>query len=234
MAVDEAIVLVGGLGTRLRAVVSDVPKPLAPVAGRPFLAWMLDHLAAEGMRHVILATGFMADKVEELVGRHWAGMTVDYSPEEQPLGTGGAVRRATSLLREGGGAHIVNGDTFLRYSPQALEAATHRVGATVGVALAHVPDVGRYGAVEFDAGRVSSFREKGRHGPGHINAGCYFMTADALAALPDRENFSLEADVLAPLAMQGGIAAFDYAEQFIDIGVPEDYLRAQALFGAGQ
>lgn len=233
MAVDEAIVLVGGLGTRLRTVVSDVPKPLAPVAGRPFLAWMLDHLAEQGMRHVILATGFMAGKVEQLVGRHWSGMTVDYSPEEHPLGTGGAVRRAASLLHDGG-THVVNGDTFLRYSPQALEAATRRVGATMGVALAHVPDVGRYGAVEFDAGRVSSFREKGKDGPGHINAGCYFMAADALAALPDRENFSLEADVLVPLAMQGGLAAFEQAEQFIDIGVPEDYLRAQALFGAAR
>ena len=232
MAVDEAIVLVGGLGTRLRTVVSDVPKPLAPVAGRPFLAWMLDRLAAEGMRHVILATGFMAEKVEQLVGRHWDGMTVDYSPEEHPLGTGGAVRRAAGLLQDGG-AHIVNGDTFLRYSPQALEAATRHVGANVGVSLAHVPDVGRYGAVEFDAGRVSAFREKGRHGPGYINAGCYFMTADALAALPERESFSLEVDVLAPLAMQGAIAAFEHAEQFIDIGVPEDYLRAQVLFGAG-
>lgn len=233
MAVEEVIVLVGGLGTRLRTLVSDVPKPLAPVAGRPFLAWMLDRLAAEGMRHVILATGFMANKVEQLVGRQWAGMTVDYSCEEAPLGTGGAVRRATGLL-EHSGVHIVNGDTYLRYSPHALETATRRVGATMGVVLTHVPDVGRYGAVEFGAGRVSAFREKGRHGPGHINAGCYFMTADALAALPERENFSLELDVLAPLAMQGGIAAFELADQFIDIGVPEDYLRAQAMFGAAR
>ena len=231
MAVDAAIVLVGGLGTRLRAVVSDVPKPLAPVAGRPFLAWMLDRLAAEGMRHVILATGFMADTVEQLVGRHWAGMTVDYSPEEHPLGTGGAVRRAAGLLQSGG-VHIINGDTFLRYSPQALEAATREIGATVGVALAQVPDTGRYGAVEIGAGRIRSFREKGQHGPGYINAGCYFMTADALAALPERERFSLEVDVLAPLVGQGAIAAFEHTEQFIDIGVPEDYLRAQALFGA--
>ena len=113
MPTEEAIVLVGGLGTRLRAVVGDVPKPLAPVAGRVFLAWVLDHLAGQGMRRVLLATGHMADQVEAVIGHRWSGMEIAYSVEDQPLGTGGAVRLAAARLM-GGAAHVLNGDTFLR------------------------------------------------------------------------------------------------------------------------
>ena len=98
MATDEAIVLVGGLGTRLRAVVSDVPKPLAPVAGRPFLTWLLDHLAENDVRHVVLAAGYLAERVIDSIGREWRGMQVDYSVEATPLGTGGAVRQACEVM----------------------------------------------------------------------------------------------------------------------------------------
>lgn len=229
MAVEEAIVLVGGLGSRLRALVSDVPKPLAPVAGRPFVAWMLDELAACGTRRAILATGYMAERVETIIGRSWNGMDVDYSVEERPLGTGGAVRKAATLLY-GDGVHVINGDTFLRYLPDALEDSTRRAGTAFGIALAHVSDVSRYGAVEVRDGEVVAFREKGLHGPGMINAGCYFLSDEALRSLPAAECFSLESDVLAPRAGHG-IAVLERTADFIDIGVPEDYLRAQALFG---
>lgn len=231
MAADQAIVLAGGFGTRLRTVVADLPKPLAPVAGRPFLAWLLDALAEGGLRRVVLATGFMADAVESFAGRRWNGMAVAYSREDAPLGTGGAVRRAARQL-DRGGAHVVNGDTFLRYAPAALEAATEAAGVDAGVALAHVDDVSRYGAVEVAEGRVHRFREKGGAGPGLVNAGCYFLSPRALAGLPAKECFSLEHEVLEPMAARGQLAAFDRTAGFIDIGVPEDYHRAQGLFGA--
>ena len=229
MPAEEAIVLVGGLGTRLRAVVSDVPKPLAPVAGRPFLAWVLDQLAAGGIRRALLATGHMAATVEAAVGRQWSGMEVAYSVEDEPLGTGGAVRMAAARLL-GDAVHVLNGDTFLRYSPHALDRATRAAGTIAGVALAEVGDVSRYGAVEVAHGKVSAFHEKSGRGPGLINAGSYFLTAAALDALPAQAAFSLETGFLHPQAAAGGLAAFTATSGFIDIGVPEDYARAQELF----
>lgn len=226
---DEAIILAGGFGTRLRTVVSDVPKPLAPVAGRPFLTWILDQLSASGIRRCVLATGYMAETVEAVIGHKWQSMEVVYSVEPEPLGTGGAIRLAAHLLN-GNGAHVLNGDTWLRYSPQALEKVTRDVGAEMGVALAQVPDVARYGAVKINGARVSSFLEKGQMGHGYINAGCYFLSAMALESLPKEAAFSFEHRVLQAMAQAGQIAAYTQTAEFIDIGVPEDFLRAQEMF----
>ncbi len=230
MAAEEAIVLVGGLGTRLRAVVSDVPKPLAPVAGRPFLAWVLDHYAACGLRRVILATGYRSGQVEAAIGRRWQDMEIAYSVEDAPLGTGGAIARALGGV-QGDGVHLANGDTFLRYGPAALESATRTAGCALGIALAAVTDVGRYGAVEVENGRVVGFREKHGMGPGLINAGSYFLAAEAFCRLPRAEGaWSFEEQVLRPWSEAAQVAAFDRTADFIDIGVPEDYRRAQRLF----
>jgi D-glycero-alpha-D-manno-heptose 1-phosphate guanylyltransferase len=231
MNCDEAIVLVGGLGTRLRGVVSDVPKPLAPVAGRPFLAWVLDHLADNRIRRVVLAAGYMAEKIQQCAGNEWQGMAVDYSIEEKALGTGGAIAQARDRLR-GDSAHILNGDTFLRYRLASLEDATRTAGARIGVALASVDDVSRYGAVEQRDGMISRFLEKGRSGQGLINAGSYFLGDQALRELPTARAFSFESDVLTPMTAAGQVVGYTATEGFIDIGVPEDYLRAQTLFGA--
>ena len=231
MPAEEAIVLVGGLGTRLRAVVSDVPKPLAPVAGRPFLAWLLDRFAAAGLRRAILATGYRSDMVEQAIGRRWQGMEIDYSRENAPLGTGGAIACAAAMI-QGDGAHIANGDTYLRYDPSALEAATRAAGCQMGVALARVDEIGRYGAVRVEAGRVVGFVEKGGTGPGLINAGSYFLAAEGLRRLPrDAAAWSFEERVLVPWSAAGEVAGFDATSDFIDIGVPEDYARAQSALG---
>lgn len=230
MPADEAILLVGGRGTRLKSVVSDVPKPLAPVAGRPFLAWVLDHLAESGIRRCILATGYLSSMVESCIGRRWQQMKVRYSVEEHALGTGGAVALASRQV-QGDGVHVLNGDTFLRYSPMALETVTRLTGAPIGVALARVDDVGRYGAVSVDGGRVLAFREKGDNGPGLVNAGSYFFSSAALDQLASLAPSSLENDVLVPHAAVGSIAAFTETSDFIDIGVPDDYARAQFIFG---
>lgn len=226
---EEAIVLVGGLGTRLRGIVDAVPKPLAPVAGRPFLAWVLDMLAEGGVRRTILAAGHMADVVQATIGTRWGAMDIATVVEPFPLGTGGAVRFAAQALR-GDSALVLNGDTFLRHDPCAFARGTRDAGAMLGLALAHVPDVARYGAVHVRDGRVAAFREKGEAGPGCINAGCYFLTGRALAALPDQASFSLERDVLPGLARSGEIFAYDATRDFIDIGVPDDYARAQHWF----
>ena len=230
MPAEEAIVLVGGLGTRLRAVVSDVPKPLAPVAGRPFLAWLLDAYADAGLRRVILATGYLSASIEQAIGRGWKGMEIAYSREESALGTGGAIAQALAQV-QGDGVHLANGDTFLRYAPAGLEAATPAAACGLGIALASVADVGRYGAVEAAGGRVTGFREKGGGGPGLINAGSYYLAGQAFDRLPaETAAWSFEERVLVPWSARGEVAAFGQTSDFIDIGVPDDYERAQALF----
>lgn len=228
MSCDEAIVLVGGLGTRLRPLVSEVPKPLAPVAGRPFLAWLLQRLAAHGIRRVVLAAGYRAEQVREVFGSRWNGLDVAYSVEDAPLGTGGAIALALRL-RTGEAVHVLNGDTFLAYDPRALEAATRASGRALGMALARVADVARYGAVTLDGARVAGFREKGEAGPGHINAGSYFLDAAAIARMPAAGAFSFEQTVLAAEVAAGQVQGFTATAGFIDIGVPEDYLRAQTV-----
>jgi len=161
MYAEEAIVLAGGFGTRLRSVVNDVPKPMASVAGRPFLAWVLDFLAIQGLRRVVLATGYMADHVQDAIGEHWQGMNIAYSVEREPLGTGGALKLAAAQLH-GDAAHVLNGDTFLRYSLSGLEDAANAACTPIAVALARVPDVARYGsvAVSFITGASRPFMRR--------------------------------------------------------------------------
>jgi D-glycero-alpha-D-manno-heptose 1-phosphate guanylyltransferase len=231
MSAADVIVLAGGFGTRLRSVVPDLPKPLAPVAGRPFLAYVLDRYAAAGMRRAILATGFRSEAIEQAIGSNWKGMEILISREQSPLGTGGAIRQAGRLVG-GDGAHVANGDTFLRFDAGALEAATRSAGTPMGVALVAVDDVRRHGTAKVSGGRVVGFTEKGGSGPGLINAGSYFLTADGFAQLPAEESFSFEEKVLTPWAAAGKVTAYEGVESFIDIGVPQDYARAQHLLAA--
>lgn len=228
MSVGEVVILVGGLGTRLRSEVPDLPKPLAPVAGRPFLAHLLDRFAAAGLRRAILATGYRGGMIQDAIGTRWQDMDIVYSLETERLGTGGALKQALQFL-QGDAAHVVNGDTWLDYDPRALERATRERGAAIGMALAHVDDLSRFGSVAVEDGIVKRFVEKGAQGAGWINAGAYCFLADGLAALPQPAAFSLEEDVLVPMATAGRVAAFRDTGAFVDIGVPEDYRRAQAL-----
>lgn len=228
MSVGEVVILVGGLGTRLRSEVPDLPKPLAPVAGRPFLAHLLDRFAAAGLRRAILATGYRGGMIEDAIGTRWRDMDIVHSLETERLGTGGALKQALQYL-QGDAAHVVNGDTWLDYDPRALERATRERGAAIGMALAHVDDLARFGSVAVEDGIVQRFVEKGAQGAGWINAGAYCFLADGLAALPSSTAFSLEEDVLVPMAAAGRVAAFRDTGVFVDIGVPEDYRRAQHL-----
>lgn len=226
---DEAIILAGGFGTRLRVVVDAVPKPLAPVAGRPFLAWMLDALAAQGLSRVVLATGYRGDQVEATLGSTWRGMVLAYSREPAPLGTGGALARALSAI-EGDALFALNGDTWLELDYAAFAHAAESADAALGVALARVPDVGRYGAVRMDGERIVGFEEKGGAGAGYINAGVYWLRREVLADFESGRAFSFEREVLEPTVSRAPVAGFTATEGFIDIGVPEDYQRAQAQF----
>lgn len=221
----EAIVLAGGFGTRLRQLVADVPKPMAPIAGRPFLEILLGSLARKGFRRVILSLGFMAEKVSGHFGPHFAGMDLVYVVEDQPLGTGGGVRLA---MEQAVADHVFvfNGDTFLDLEVDQVERqwAARQRPLIVG---REVPDTARYGRLLAVEGVATGFTERGVVGPGLINAGCYVLRRGQLAAFPVGTAFSLEADYLARAVAAQEFDVFVTRGQFIDIGVPEDFLRAQ-------
>lgn len=227
----QAIVLAGGLGTRLRGVVPDLPKPMAPVAGRPFLAWVLDGLAAAGFERVVLAVGYRHEAIRGHFGADHRGLPLRYSVEDRPLGTGGAIRLAAEGLAAGR-FFVLNGDTFLDLDHRAMAAAHAAAYERMSLAVCRVPDAGRYGALEITDGHVSGFHEKGRRGPGLINAGTYLLEPEVLQLIPRGEPHSFEQQLLVPGVHALRPAAFEAQGLFIDIGVPEDYARAQPLFAA--
>lgn len=221
----EAIILAGGFGTRLRTVVSDVPKPMAPVAGRPFLSYLLDELSRQGYRHVVLATGYLHEKVEACYGREYGGIAIDYAQETSPLGTGGAIVNGLQQCTEER-VTVLNGDTLFHVDHTPLLESDH-AGCRLALLLRQVPDAGRYGAVVTDgAGLVTAFREKDPcAGAGLINAGIYRMHRSMLDGHPAGQPFSFEKEVLQPL--REPVRAYALDGYFIDIGVPDDYRRAQ-------
>jgi D-glycero-alpha-D-manno-heptose 1-phosphate guanylyltransferase len=221
----EAIVLAGGFGTRLRAVVPDLPKPMAPVAGRPFLEILLTSLAAKGFERVVLSLGFLADTVVRHFGSSYAGMELEYEIETTPLGTGGAIRAALERCRAPA-VCVLNGDTYLDLEADALWSLWEQRGEPVIVAR-HVDDTARYGRLRVDDGRVRRFAEKGEAGPGLINAGCYLVPRALLDGFAVGQAFSFETEFLAQAVAQRDISVFVSEGHFIDIGIPEDYARAQ-------
>lgn len=224
----EAVILAGGLGTRLRAVVRDVPKPLAPVAGRPFLHWLIEGLARQGIRRAVLATGYMAEVIHAACGEAHAGVTLVHAREAAPLGTGGALWAALGHVA-GARAFVLNGDTWLGLDLAALAAEAPE--ADLVLAVRPVPDRARYGSVVVRGNAVLGMEEKGPSGPGLVNAGTYLVRRDLPARRPVAGAFSLEAEVLArPEGLD--LRAHRTEAPFLDIGTPEDYARAQTLIPA--
>lgn len=221
----EAIVLAGGLGTRLASVVSEVPKPMALVAGKPFLAYLLDNLKAQGVTHVILAVCHLKEHIMEYFGNEYRGMALDYSVEDTPLGTGGAIRKALELCREER-AFVCNGDSFFDVDLHTLRAYATTHEFQIVIVLKPLTNFSRYGTVETgDQGMVLSFREKQPCAQGKINGGIYDIKRDALMDYPVR--FSMEQDCFPQLLKNGQVGSVDSEGYFIDIGIPEDYARVQ-------
>lgn len=226
----DTIILAGGVGSRLRSVVSDRPKCLAEINGRPFLSYLLDQLGAAEVRDVILSTGYRADQVEAAFGNQHGPITLRYSREETPLGTGGGVRRALSLC-----CHdhvlVINGDSFLDLDWRDFFGWFDPARMQVGMALAWLEDCRRFGQVVIgDAGEVTEFREKNENAPpGWINAGIYLINKSLLAGFPAPEAFSLERDFF-PAQLGRGFYAKGYRCRFIDIGTPETYRAAEEFF----
>lgn len=225
----EAIVLAGGFGTRLAHVVPDVCKPMAPVAGRPFLRFIMDQLAAAGFDRAVVADGYRREQIEGFFGSAYRGMAVEYSPEDTPLFTGGAVKRALGRCQSDW-VFVLNGDTWLDFDFAALEAVVSDApkDASAVIAVKRMHDFERYGTVDVDAdGTLTAFHEKRPCEEGLINAGVYLLRRDALDDMP--EKFSLESDFFERVVGGGSLRAVECAGGFIDIGVPGDYELAQTM-----
>jgi D-glycero-alpha-D-manno-heptose 1-phosphate guanylyltransferase len=221
----EAVILAGGLGTRLRAVVPDLPKPMAPVGARPFLEIILTNLAQKGFGRVVLSLGHLAEKVVTYFGDSFANMSLVYEIETNPLGTGGALRRALTRC-ESDHMFVFNGDTFLDLEISKLEARWQANHLPIIVGK-NVVDTTRFGRLETVAKRVVGFKDRNTSGAGLVNAGCYVVPAHLLDGFELNQAFSFETDFLGPAVRSQRFDLFITNGLFIDIGVPEDYRRAQ-------
>ncbi len=225
----EAIILAGGLGTRLKQEVPDLPKPMAPIAGKPFLEYLLVDMAAKGFTKIIISVGYLANKIIDYFGDKFLGLDLVYVVEQSPLGTGGGIRKGLLQCAEDY-IFIFNGDTYIELDALKVKQRWQQVNCPIMV-VRQVPDTRRYGRIEVDAkGYVSSFSEKGIMGEGLINAGCYVLPRNALDSFTENKPFSLELDYLSKSVGTMKISTFVSHGYFIDIGVPEDYKRAQIQF----
>ena len=228
MTLPQLVILAGGLGTRLRGVVDDRPKPMALVHGRPFLERLLAAFRAQGFTRALICAGYKAEMIQAHFGDGAAlGMALTYSiePEGALLGTAGALRHAAASLEPV--FMLVNGDTYLDADLSAF-AARHTVGSGVTVGLIRVPDAGRYGAVELAAdGAITRFAEKSSAAEGLINAGIYVIDRAVLDAFPARLPLSLERDVFPSLAGQGRLRGVILDGTMVDIGTPDSYAAFQ-------
>jgi D-glycero-alpha-D-manno-heptose 1-phosphate guanylyltransferase len=226
------VVLAGGLGTRLRAVVDDQPKVLAEVSGRPFLSYVLDQFNAEGIKRVILCIGYLGEQIREQFGISYRDVELVYSQETELLGTAGALRLALPLL-ETEIACVMNGDSYCDLDLADFWAWHGQKHESVSLALVSVADTSRYGAVEVAGDdRIVRFAEKDPVGrAGWINAGVYLLPYQLIQEIPENEPVSLERDILTRWIGRG-MCGYRVETRFIDIGTPSSYRRAEQFFSS--
>lgn len=220
----EAIVLAGGLGTRLRSVVSDLPKPMAPIGDKPFLEYILKYLQKNGITRVILSVGYKWETIKEYFGYKWENIELVYSVEDEPLGTGGAIKKAMKQLKTGH-VYIINGDTFFDVDLKSLVLEDN--GKLI-LSLKHMINFDRYGCVESDDNNlVKAFTEKGYRESGNINGGIYLASKNIFDNFDLDEKFSFE-EFMQVNFEELKISVKVFEKYFIDIGIPEDYQKAQS------
>ena len=232
--IKEAIILAGGFGTRLREVVKDVPKPLAPVNHKPFLDYSLRYLSHFEIERVVFSLGYLAEKVITQYGDHFNTMELVYKVESEPLGTGGGIRLAMQECHSED-VLVLNGDTFFDVDLHSFYNKHSDSFADASLALRKVEKAGRYGTLqlgEFD--RICAFKEKQpENSPGLINAGVYLLNREIYTEeTPSEKNFSIEKDFFEKKHSKLNLFGFTYDDYFIDIGIPEDYNKAQHDFKA--
>ncbi|MCX6199112.1 MAG: nucleotidyltransferase family protein [Bacteroidetes bacterium] len=218
------IVLAGGLGTRLRGVINDLPKPMAMINGNPFLHYVFVYLARQKIKKVILSVGYRANVIESYFGDNYLDIEIVYSREDEPLGTGGGIKKAFELVDDF--AFVLNGDTFFDVDLNALHKFHLQNVADISLALKPMKSFDRYGTVQLRENRIINFVEKKFLAEGLINGGVYFFGKNIFENI-DQEKFSFEKEVLEKLVSQKKLCGKIYNDYFIDIGIPEDYAKAQ-------
>lgn len=223
----EAIVLAGGFGTRLKTLVNDIPKPMADIDGKPFLEYLLNWLAGNGVKHIILAVGYKAETIENHFGNEYMEMRLSYSSENEPLGTGGAIKKALNKLNnKNNSAFIVNGDTFFDVDLSKFYDFHKKNNSQFSIVVKKMFDFDRYGSVEIEDNKISKFKEKSFREEGFINGGIYLMNLSCLQLMPEQEKFSFENSFMEKYVDELSFGAFESDGYFIDIGIPEDYKKA--------
>lgn len=226
---NECIVLAGGLGTRLRSVVADKPKCMAPLGEHPFLYYLLQYLHKQGITHAVLSLGYLSEQVIDWCNSMDLPLRVSFTVEPEPLGTGGGILHALPAL-EGKEVFIVNGDTYFDVNLSTFYQFHAALQSPLSLALKPMQQFDRYGSIELDAQqRISAFHEKQFRTEGLINGGIYLTTPDFLNSLSLPEKFSFEKEVLEPGAAAGSLYGFISDTYFIDIGIPEDYEAAKKV-----
>lgn len=227
----EAIILAGGLGTRLGELTSHTPKPMLQVNGRPFVSYVMDYLIESKVDCIIFAVSYLSNHFIDFFGESYKGVPIKFSIENEPLGTGGAIKKAAEMC-QGNTALVVNGDTFCFLDIQKMYAEHQQNNATISIGTSQVVDTSRYGSVISDEnGFVSSFTEKGStSGPGYINCGTYLINKDSIKFSNFPARFSFEKEILEGREnLQLKINTFPTSAAFLDIGIPSDFERSKSF-----
>lgn len=227
MPIEEAIILAGGLGTRLRSVVPDLPKCMAPVDGKPFLTFVINHLRRHGIKHFIFSLGYKSEAIVEFLEKDFPTLFFKTSIEEEPLGTGGAIKKACGLAKDNC-LLIANGDTLFKIDVELLAGIHTLSGAACSLSLKPMKNFDRYGVVEIDNREIiQSFKEKQFYESGFINGGVYALHKYKFLQEDLPEKFSFEKDYLEKYYKKRRMFGVVQDQYFIDIGIPEDFARAQ-------
>ena len=235
LKIKPILMLAGGFGSRLKSVVSDVPKPLSPVCGRPFIIHLIENLIYQGAREMVILLHYRADLIKAVVSEYIESsckpiVSVTFLVEELPLGTGGSISNAVRSLNINGSFLVINSDTWLSNGLKDINTSTPN-----SITAIEVADCSRYGSMIIEGKKIKRFVEKGNvSGGGLINAGLYHLKTDLFSNFFGVSSFSLERDVF-PIAVKNGILkATEIKTNFIDIGIPEDYFRFCNWIGSGK
>ena len=226
----ECIILAGGLGTRLREAVPGLPKCMAPVAGRPFMYYVINYLLEQKVQHFIFSLGYMHDVIQEYINDEFPLLDLQYSIEDEPLGTGGAIKLACKKTSTDN-ILMLNGDTMYKIHVNKLLTFHTEYDAACTIALKPMHDFDRYGVVEINQQNyIQSFKEKQFYRSGLINGGAYALNMASFLSLSLPEKFSFEKDYLEKFHSQQNMMGLIQDEYFIDIGITEDYKKANVEF----